>query len=595
MSADLITSTPTAVTMPTPAAARHCRTALGQAITEQRPALLHAALISLFLSVSVLTGSIFVEQVNDRVMQHKQVVTLVILFLVLVVQLVIAGILAKLRDAILERVGLRMDAALRPDLFGIRVRSAIGVRIPHAREGLDDLDTLRGFIGGSGLSAFYDALPIPIYLSVCYAMHSTLGLFATSAIVVVSLLGVGQTALRIRLSPASTGLTAKGVVLSDAFKNIEAVQALGMRASFRARWLAAHEQELEKKVLLEDRLALITALTRFLASVLAALCMGLGAYLAIRGEISPGNVIGVLLIANKLLRPISHVVTEWPALLRARQAYVRLQGLFRAVEGTGQRVALPRPEGRLDVNGLAVTAPGTPHLILSQVSFSLPAGTVAAVVGPSGAGKSTLVRCLIGIWAPSLGTVRLDGSELQHWDTDVLGQHLGYLPQSVELLSGTIAQNIARFGPVDDAAVLAAAQLAGVHEVIQQLPLGYNTDVGEGGSALSGGQRQRIGLARAIYGDPALVVLDEPNSNLDAVGEVALAGVLQALKERGTTCVLITHKANVLTLADHILVLKDGTVSKFGTRDEVLTPQAAQPESNQGGRKQISVQPAGTD
>ncbi|WP_208605573.1 ABC transporter transmembrane domain-containing protein, partial [Methylobacterium tarhaniae] len=314
-----------------------------RALAAQRPALLHAALISLFLSVSVLTGSIFVEQVNDRVMLHKQVVTLVILFLVLVVQLVIAGILAKLRDAILERVGLQLDAALRPALFGIRVRSAIGARIPHAREGLDDLDTLRGFIGGSGVAAFYDALPIPIYLAVCFAMHSTLGLFATAAVVVVGLLGIGQTALRFRLSAVPTGLTAKGVVLADTYKNIEAVQALGMRGSFRARWLAAHTQDLEAKALIEDRLALVSSLTRFLTSILAGLCMGLGAYLAIRGEISPGNVIGVMLIANKLLQPISQVVTEWPSLLRARQSYGRLQALFRAAESVGPRMALPRP------------------------------------------------------------------------------------------------------------------------------------------------------------------------------------------------------------------------------------------------------------
>ncbi|MCF4130237.1 type I secretion system permease/ATPase [Methylobacterium sp. SyP6R] len=539
----------------------------------QRPALLHAALISLFLSVSVLTGSIFVEQVYDRVMIHKQIVTLIILFIILVAQLVVAGVLSKLRDAILERVGLNIDAELRPALFSVRVRAAIGVPKPNARDGLDDLDTLRGFIGGTGVSALYDALPIPIYLAVCFAIHNVLGLFAASAVAIVAFLGIYQTLLRSRRLLVPMRAAAKTLILADTYKNIEAVQALGMRAAFRARWVESHERDSHSNILLEDHLAIIKSITNFLTSVLAGLCMGVGAYLAINNEISPGNVVGVMLIANKLLQPISQFIGELPSFMRARQAYGRLQILFRAADGAGSRMSLPRPEGRLDVSSLAVTAPGTSHFILSQVSFSLPAGTVTAVVGPSGAGKSTLVRCLIGIWAPSLGTVRLDGSELQHWEADALGQHLGYLPQSVELLSGTIAQNIARFGRVDDAAVLAAAQLAGVHEVIQQLPQGYGTDVGEGGSALSGGQRQRIGLARAIYGDPALVVLDEPNSNLDALGEAALAQALEVLKGRGTTCVLITHKANVLTLADYILVLKDGTVSRFGTRDEVLTPR----------------------
>ncbi|WP_336488167.1 type I secretion system permease/ATPase [Methylobacterium nigriterrae] len=550
------------------------QTPLKRALVRQRAAFAHAALISLFLSVSVLTGSIFVEQVNDRVMLHKQVVTLVILFVVLVVQLAIAGLLQKLRDAVLERAGLQIDAALRPLLFDRRVRAAVGRRIPQAQTGLADLDSIRSFISGSGVAGVYDALPIPIYLAACFAMHLWLGTFATLGLCTVFLLAVAQAALRTRWAAELQSGGGRGAALADTFKNIEAVQALGMREAFRTRWFFAHRHTLRAQAAVEDRSAFLSSVTRFLTSTLAGLCMALGAYLAIQGEISPGNVIGVMLIANKLLQPLATVTAEWPSFLKARQAYGRLQELFRAAESEVRRVALPRPEGQVEVSGLGVTAPGSNRFILSQVSFELPAGSSTAVVGPSGAGKSTLVRTLVGIWAPSLGSVRIDGSELQHWDPDALGQHLGYLPQSVELLSGTIAENIARFGPVNDEAVLEAAQLAGVHEVIQQLPQGYNTDVGEGGSALSGGQRQRIGLARAIYGNPSLVVLDEPNSNLDAVGEAALAHALGALKERGTTCVLITHKANILTLVDYILVLKDGTVSTFGTRETVLTPQA---------------------
>ena len=563
------------------------KTPLTQALAAQRPAFLHAALISLFLSVSVLTGSIFVEQVNDRVMQHRRIVTLVILFLVLIVQLAIAGVLSKLRDAILERAGLAIDKALRPGLFSTRVRATIGAPVPHAQSALADLDTLRTFIAGSGVAGACDALAIPIYLAACFAMHLWLGLFATAALALVIALIVAQAGLRTWWSAGSTGAVAQSVALTDAFKNIEAVQALGMRGTFRARWLEAHTRTLSEQAHLEERLGLVSAVIRFQTGTLSGLCMALAAYLAIIGEISPGNVIGVMLISGKLLSPLGQVTTEWPSFLRARQAYRQLQALFRASEsggtGDGRQVALSRPEGRVEVEGLAVTAPGTNRLILGEIDFALPAGSVTAVVGPSGAGKSTLVRCLVGIWSPSLGSVRLDGSELQHWDSDALGRHLGYLPQSVELLSGTIAQNIARFGAVDDKAVLEAAKLAGVHEVIQLLPKGYNTEVGESGGALSGGQRQRIGLARAIYGHPALVVLDEPNSNLDALGEAALAQALQVLRERGTTCVLITHKANVLTLCDYILVLKDGTVSRFGTRDEVLTPQPA-PVSDRSAR-----------
>ena len=275
-----------------------------------------------------------------------------------------------------------------------------------------------------------------------------------------------------------------------------------------------------------------------------------------------------------LVQPVGLLTAEWGFFLRAMHSYENLQELFRSAERHRKptRADLPRPTGLLEVDDLAMAAPRTNRFIISQVSFSLPAGSAMGVIGPSGAGKSTLVRALVGIWPPTHGTVRLDGAEMHHWDADLLGLHLGYLPQNVELLSGTIAENIARFGEVDDAAVLEAAKLAGVHDVIQRLPQGYNTQVGEGGNALSGGQRQRVGLARALYGNPALIVLDEPNSNLDAIGETALAEALRAMKERGTTCILITHKANILKMVDFVLVLKDGTMSAFGPRDTVLAP-----------------------
>ncbi|WP_244030848.1 ABC transporter transmembrane domain-containing protein, partial [Methylobacterium sp. E-016] len=326
-------------------------------MSRQRAAFLHAGLISLFLSVSVLTGSIFVEQVNDRVLLHRHLVTLVILFLVLVVQLAIAGLLSKLRDSILERVGLQIDAELRPTLFGRKVRAAIGARIPHAGGGLADLDLIRNFVSGSGVSSMYDALTIPIYLAACFAMHVWLGAFATFGLCLVVLLAVVQAALRTRPKAGHAASGAHGAALADTFKNIEAVQALGMREVFRNRWLLAHRQSLREQAALEDGVALVSSAARFLTSAFGGLCMALGAYLAIQGEISPGNVIGVMLIAGKLLQPVAGVTAEWPSFLRARQAYGRLQALFRAAEAGPQRLSLPRPKGQVEVTSLAVTAP----------------------------------------------------------------------------------------------------------------------------------------------------------------------------------------------------------------------------------------------
>ncbi|MGE7417332.1 type I secretion system permease/ATPase [Methylobacterium tarhaniae] len=556
-----------------------------------RPALVHLCLISLLLNLLSFATIIYIHQVFDRVLSTRSTNTLISLTILLLIASAAAALLGACRASTLRRMGVMLDREVAGELYDLVYSETLETRRLDTMHAFRDLETIRQFTASQSIAPLFDLPWIPIYVIVAFALHVWLGLAMMAAIVVVLVLALLNEVLnRANLERASQHASQTQRLLDTAFCEAEVLHVMAMIPGFRKQWLAAHGQALGWQLAATHLSKAISRVLKFWQQFTSFGLVALSAYLAIQGQVSGGVMFAVMFIGGSCIGVVQGASSQWLTLLRARQAYVRLQGLFRAVEGTGQRVALPRPEGRLDVNGLAVTAPGTPHLILSQVSFSLPAGTVAAVVGPSGAGKSTLVRCLIGIWAPSLGTVRLDGSELQHWDTDVLGQHLGYLPQSVELLSGTIAQNIARFGPVDDAAVLAAAQLAGVHEVIQQLPLGYNTDVGEGGSALSGGQRQRIGLARAIYGDPALVVLDEPNSNLDAVGEVALAGVLQALKERGTTCVLITHKANVLTLADHILVLKDGTVSKFGTRDEVLTPRAA--TSHPSGPTELSTRQA---
>ncbi|MCF4130236.1 type I secretion system permease/ATPase [Methylobacterium sp. SyP6R] len=551
-------------------------TPLDRGVQAVRPALIHLCLFSLLLNLLSFSTVIYTMQVFDRVLSTRSISTLISLTILFLLATAATAILGACRASALRRIGGALDREVVRDLYDLVYAETLETRRLDTMHAFRDLETIRQFIASQAIVPLFDLPWIPIYLIVAFSLHVWLGTAMTVAIVVVLILAVlNEIFNRANLDRASQNATQAQWLLDSAVREAEILHVMSMVLGFRDQWLAAYNKSLAWQIAATHVSKTIATVLKFWQQFTSFGLVALSAYLSIQGQVSPGAMFAVMFISGACIGVVQAASSQWLVFLQARQAYGRLQILFRAADGAGSRMSLPRPEGRLDVSSLAVTAPGTSHFILSQVSFSLPAGTVTAVVGPSGAGKSTLVRCLIGIWAPSLGTVRLDGSELQHWEADALGQHLGYLPQSVELLSGTIAQNIARFGRVDDAAVLAAAQLAGVHEVIQQLPQGYGTDVGEGGSALSGGQRQRIGLARAIYGDPALVVLDEPNSNLDALGEAALAQALEVLKGRGTTCVLITHKANVLTLADYILVLKDGTVSRFGTRDEVLTPQKA--------------------
>lgn len=568
--------------LPVPLEAARPRTDRGgssydRAVAMQRPALAGAAVVSVFLGVSVLAGSLFAEQVYDRVIPHRRLETLAILLVILVGVLAVTAILEKLRGSILERVGLQLDLAARPALFTARLRHAVQPR-PNAREGLADLDTVRAFVGGSGVATMLDTLPLPVYLAACFGMHPWLGFTALTGAALLVALTFGQIRLRTYETSRRASAASGSALLIDTMLNIESVHALGMRRVFRNRWLGLHRGGLWAQTRIEDRMGFLSGASGLVSSVLSGLCMAVAAVLAIHDEISPGNMIGAMILSGKLLAPLAGLTGVWPQFLAARKANGRLKSLFRSIEAVDHRAVTAKPAGAIALSEVDVAPAGSSKPVLKGVSFAVPPGAAVAVVGPSGAGKSTLVRALVGIWAPSRGSVTLDGTDLQTLDPEALGPHIGYLPQNVELLDGTIAENIARFGPIDDASVLAAASLAGVHEVIQTLQLGYNTEVGQGGNALSGGQRQRIGLARAIYGDPSLVVMDEPNSNLDASGEAALAASLEALRARRATCFVITHKANILNLVDFILVIKDGAVFRFGTRDEVM-PQLTSPKA----------------
>lgn len=365
------------------------------------------------------------------------------------------------------------------------------------------------------------------------------------------------------------------LLLERSLRNAEVATALGVKKGIFRRWQDAHNESLLSQGAANDRSSVLATLSKSLRMFNQSLILGVGAYLVIQGEMSGGMMIAGSVLLGRALAPLDQLVSAWKQFSSARQSWERLDALLKSYPKDVERMTLPAPQGQLGVHHLTVVPPGGKSAVLRDITMGLKAGESLVVIGPSGAGKSSLVRALLGLWPQAGGEVRLDGADMRHWDRDQLGKHIGYLPQDVELFDGTVAENIARFGDVDAEKVLAAAQMAGVHELILQLPNAYETVIGPGGGALSGGQRQRIGLARALYETPKLVVLDEPNSNLDEVGELALYKALQSLKAQGSTVVTISHRPGILKQADKIMVLVGGSVTLFGERDQVMAQLAS--------------------
>jgi ATP-binding cassette subfamily C protein len=434
------------------------------------------------------------------------------------------------------------------------------------------MDAVREFMTGAGLIAFCDAPWFPVFVFACFLLHPWFGYLALggSGITLV-LTWLNDKATKTQLKAAGNASMAASQNAQSMFRNTEVLQAMGMVTAIKQMWSRYHDETLTHQALASDRAGLIVSGTKFFRMFMQTAVLGTGAYLVIQRELSPGGMIAGSILIGRAMSPIELAVGNWKGFISAREAFGRIRSLFAAAGEEPERMSLPRPKGAIEVTELIANAPGPKGpIILKGVSFGLEAGDVLGLVGPSAAGKSSLARVLVGVWTVLRGAVRLDGSDLSHWNSEELGSHIGYLPQDIELFRGTIAQNIARFGDIDSDQVIQAARLAGCHELIQRLPDGYNTQVGEGGQALSGGQRQRIGLARALYGSPSIVVLDEPNANLDAAGEEALLAAIQNLRASRTTVVIITHKVNVLALVDKILIMADGAVQAFGTRDTIL-------------------------
>jgi len=512
-------------------------------------------------------------QVYDRVLVSGNELTLLFLTLIVVAIFALMALLEWVRSQILVRVSNRLDEALSGKVFASTFASNLRGAEASAAQALTDLATVRQFLTGSGLFAFFDTPWLPIYLLAIFAVNAWIGWFALGAMLILGgLAWLNEFLTRKPLTDAGKLATTSSEEASSHLRNAEVIQAMGMLPQLQARWMSVHRRYLGLQGVASQRAAVVTALTKFFRMVTQSLILGLGALLVLEDQMSAGMMIAGSVLLARALSPLEQLIAVSRQFSASRLAYRRLEQLLEEGRRREVQVDLPAPEGAVHFQAATAMPPGTRHPVLLDVSFELGKGNLLVVVGPSGSGKSSLARLLVGVWPAAAGKVRLDGAEIGHWDPTRLGPHLGYLPQDVEIFNGTIAENIARFSELDSQKIIAAAQAAGVHELILQLPNGYETEIG-GGAAyrLSGGQQQRIALARALYGEPALLVLDEPNSNLDQVGEQALVDALVGVRRRGGTVVVITHRTHILQIATHVLVLAAGRVAAFGPADQVLT------------------------
>ncbi|HRV76697.1 MAG TPA: type I secretion system permease/ATPase [Thauera sp.] len=549
---------------------------LKEALQALRNAFTTVGAFSGFINLMMLAPALYMLQVYDRVLGSRNETTLVMLTVLVVGALLFMAALESVRGWILVRVGARLDAQLNGRVFTAAFERNLQQAGSNTAQPIHDLNAVRQTLTGSALLAAFDAPWLPIYLVVIFMMSPLLGWFALAGAIVLLVLAVANERIsKPRLDEAQKFSMQSHQALVSHLRNSEVIEAMGMLPAIRQRWHALHRQQIHAQALASDRAAMLSGATKFVRIAMQSLILGFGALLVLEDQITAGMMIAASILLGRAFAPIELLVGNWKQIVSGRQAYARLQELLQRHPARGTSMSLPRPQGRITAEGVSAMPPGTRRMVLKNLGFTIAPGEVVAVVGPSASGKSSLARLLVGVWAPAAGSLRLDGASVYDWNKDELGPALGYLPQDIELFDGTVAENIARFGEVDSERVVDAARKVGMHEHILHLPQGYDTPLGAEGSNLSAGQRQRIGLARALYGDPALIVLDEPNSNLDEAGEKALLEALLGLKARGATVVIVTHRMSTLAAADKVMVLTDGTLAAFGPRDEVFKPTPA--------------------
>jgi PrtD family type I secretion system ABC transporter len=549
------------------------RSELGEALRACRNAFLGVGAMSCMINLLYLTGSIFMLEVYDRVLPSRSIPTLVGLVILAGGLYIAQGILDLLRGRVLVRIGTSLDEALNARVFDTVVR--LPLMVGGRNEGLQplrDLDNVRSFLSSMGPGAFFDLPWLPFYLAICFAFHVMIGLTAlVGAIILVTLTIITEYMSRAPAREAMGLAARRNDLAATSRRNAEVLVAMGMSGRLTKRWSEANEKYLAGNQRASDVAGGLGAIAKVMRMVLQSAVLAVGAYLVINQEATAGVIIAGSILSARALAPVDLAIAHWKGFVAARQSWHRLNRLLESLPAQPPQTLLQNPSKRLSVEGVTIVPPGDQKIIVQEATFALEAGNGLGVIGPSGSGKSSLIRALVGVWQPARGKVRLDGAALDQWSSDVLGRHIGYLPQDVELFAGSVAQNICRFDPeATSETIIKAAKEAGVHDMIIKMREGYDTQIGEQGTALSAGQAQRVALARALYGDPFLIVLDEPNSNLDTEGDEALTRAVRGARERGAIVVVVAHRPVGIEAVDMLLVLKDGRVQAFGPKESVL-------------------------
>lgn len=556
---------------------------LKKALQACRDSFISVGFFSFFINALMLVPTFYMLQVYERVITSGSLTTLAMLTLIMTTLVITLGSLEWIRSRVMVRVSTRLDVLLGRQVYKASFKRALDSGgMDASAQPLNDLTGLRQFLSGNGLFAFFDAPWLPIYIAVMFLFHPWFGWVATaSALLLLALAFLNERLTGPALAQANKEHIGATLDTTKNLRNAEVIESMGMLETLIDRWGRRQRNVLMLQSLASDRGAIISTLSRTFRLLVQSLVLGLGAYLAVDHQVGAGLVFAGAVLLGRALAPIDLIIGSWKGFIAARSQYSRLNDILGKQQAQPERMPLLAPQGDVRVENLVVAAPGSRTAIIRNISFSTPAGCTVGIIGPSAAGKSTLARALIGVWPPQLGVIRLDGADISAWDKQELGPYIGYLPQDIELFEGTVGENVARFAEVDSAKVILAAMTAGVHEMILQLPDGYDTVLGSEGIMLSAGQRQRIGLARALYGNPRLIVLDEPNSNLDDVGDRALAAAVQQLKLTGATLFVITHRTNIVSQLDRLMVLNAGVISVYGPREHVLAELNAQRQQAQ--------------
>jgi ATP-binding cassette subfamily C exporter for protease/lipase len=542
---------------------------------ESRQAWIAVVVFSMTINILMLAPVVYMMQVSDRVMTSRNLMTLLFLSLLAVAIYAVMGTLEWARSRVMVRLGVRLDRRIGAKLLSLTHRFEVE-KLPDGHRLLSDLTHVRTFLTGYAVFAALDAPWVPIFIVVTVMLHPTLAMVVlVGAIVMMILTYVTNRAVKTPLEDSNNSASETSMFVAANMRHGEVIEAMGMFPMMLQRWQEKQNRFLAHQAVASDRAGMVQGVTKFVRMTNQSLAMGVGGYLFLQTNVSPAIVFAASILASRISGPLEQLMTTWSQFGTALESWKRIDGALHHADKEYSGVTLPVPKGEVTLEGVFGGPPGIQTPFVQSVNLKIPAGVIVAIVGSSASGKSTLVRLITGVWAPKMGTVRLDGADLRTWPREQLGPYIGYLPQDVELFEGSVAENIARLGQLDSDRVMAAAHAAGVHEMVLQMSDGYGTQVGSNGAFLSGGQRQRIALARAMYGDPPLLVLDEPNANLDEMGELALDKALQQAKQRGQTVIIVSHRPIAIRNCDLILVMQEGLVSLYGPREQVMAKLAA--------------------